>query len=300
MNRSIFVALTAVLAGTLLCGCEEEHTVYSDAEYVMFADQEATYPVEQDVEYFEVPVASTVACDYDRTFGVEVIDRGSNAVEGLHYRLRSNTITIKAGERSTSVGVHGIYDNIEPTDSLGFILKLVMPEQLEMPLYGSQTNVVMMKSCPFDIDAFTGYCMVTSLFLYEFSSLSYQRLIYTEKHPTLENTIICRNFLYDGYDITMTFEPDDPLSPTVGMDADQVLSDEASVFGTIYGDNKILVAESSYADSYFYSCRNYVALWFMAYAENLGTSVGTVGHFYNILEWVSDEEADRLRREDGI
>ena len=153
----------------------------------MFADTAATYMVLQDKEYFSVPVTSTVACDYDRTFGVEIIDQGSNAVEGKHYRLLSNTITIKAGQRAANVEVRGLYDNIEPTDSLGFILKLVMPEQVNWNLYHDQTKVVMMKSCPYDVNDFTGWCVVTSLFLNQYPGIentSLQRLIRTEKHPT--------------------------------------------------------------------------------------------------------------------
>ena len=33
------------------------------------------------------------------------------------------------------------------------------------------------------------------------------------------------------------------------------------------------------------------------YVRNLNTSVGTVGNFYTVMEWVSDEEAERLMRE---
>ena len=54
-----------------------------------------------------------MAADHDRTFAVEVIDRESNAVEGKHYKILSNTVTIKAGERSTNLEVQGIYDNLE-------------------------------------------------------------------------------------------------------------------------------------------------------------------------------------------
>ena len=32
------------------------------------------------------------------TFGVEVVDKQSNAIEGKHYRILNNTVTIKAGE----------------------------------------------------------------------------------------------------------------------------------------------------------------------------------------------------------
>jgi hypothetical protein len=38
-------------------------------------------------------------------------------------------------------------------------------------------------------------------------------------------------------------------------------------------------------------------IWTEMYVENLGVPVGTVGHFYNIMEWVSDEEGERLKKE---
>ena len=271
---------------------------YSDAEYVMFADTLATYPVQKDVEYFSIPVVSTVIVDYDRTYGVEIIDKGSNAIEKLHYRLQSNTITIKAGENRADVMVHGYYDNIEATDSLGFTLQLVMDEKYVMPLYGKQTKAVLMKSCPFDVNDFTGYCVLTSMFLYNYNSTgSYQRLVYTEKHPTEPNMIICRNWINDGYDVTMTFNASDPMKPFITMDADQVASDEGSFFGISYGDDKLLVTNSSLYDSIFYPCGRYLYVWTEMYVEKLGEPVGTVGHFYNIMEWVSDEEGERLKNE---
>lgn len=295
-----YIALPFV-AALLACGCQERYVTYSDAEYVMFADTLATYPVQQDVEWFAIPVVSTVTRDYDRTFGVEIIDKGSNAIENVHYRLQSNTITIKAGENRADVMVHGYYDNIGATDSLGFELRLVMNDRLEMPLYGKSTKAVLMKSCPFDINDFTGYCVLTSMFLYNYSVTgSYQRLVYTEKHPTEENTIICRSWINDGYDVTLTFHPEDPMSPLVTMDEGQIASDEASFFGTTHGDDKILVTSSAFYDSIFYPCGSYLYIWTEMYVENLGTSVGTVGHFYNIMEWISDEEAERLRIEEGM
>lgn len=288
----LFAAVSA------LSGCHERYVTYSDNEYVMFADTMATYPVQKDVEWFNIPVVSTVVKDYDRTFGVEIIDKGNNAIENVHYRLESNIVTIKAGENRADVRVHGYYDNIEATDSLGFELQLVMNSNLVMPMYGNSTKAVLMKSCPFDINNFTGYCVLTSMFLYNYSVTgAYQKLVYTEKHPTQENMIICRNWINDGYDVTMTFNADDPMKPLVTMDRDQVASDEGSFFGTAHGDNKILVTNSSYYDSVFYPCGNYLYIWTEMYVENLGETVGTVGHFYNIMEWVSDEEAERLKRE---
>ena len=295
--RYIAIPLLAVLSAA----CQERYVTYDDAEYVMFADTMATYPVQKDVEYFSIPVVSTVVRDYDRTFGVEVIDKGSNAIENHHYRLQSNTVTIKAGETRADVLVHGFHDNIEATDSIGFTLQLVMNDKLEMPLYGRQAKAVLMKSCPFDINSFTGYCVLTSMFLYDYSITgSYQRLVYTEKHPTEENMIICRNWINDGYDVTMRFNTADPMKPFVTMDPDQVASDEGSFFGTAHGDDKILVTNSALYDSVFYPCGSYLYLWVEVYVENLGVPVGTVGHFYNIMEWISDEEAERLMREEGM
>ena len=298
MKKYLIYITLAFAAMLTASSCHERYVTYDDAEYVMFADTIATYPVQQDVEYFSIPVVSTVTRDYDRTFGVEIIDKGNNAIEGLHYRLQSNTVTIKAGETRADVMVHGIYDNIEAEDQLRFQLRLVMNDDLVMPLYGKDTKANLMKVCPFDINAFTGYCVFTSMFLYDYSITgSYQRLVYTEKHPTEDNTIICRNWLNDGYDVTMKFHPEDPLRRVVTMDEGQVVSDEGSFFGTAHGDDKILVRSSSINESLFFTCGSYLYFWAEIYVENLGEPVGTVGHFYNIMEWISDEEAQRLRNE---
>jgi hypothetical protein len=298
MKQILKYITLAALAAVSLAGCKEHYVTYGDAEYVMFADTMATYPVQQDVEYFSIPVVSTVTRAYDRTFGVEIIDKGNNAIENFHYRLKSNTITIKAGETRADVLVHGYYDNIEDTDSLGFQLRLVMDENLVMPMYGKDAKAVLMKSCPFDINNFTGYCVLTSMFLYQYAITgSYQRLVYTEKHPTEENMIICHDWIADGYDVTMTFNPEDVMNPFVSMEEGQIASDEGSFFGTAHGDDRILVRSSALYDSIFYPCGNYLYIWTEIYVENLGVPVGTVGHFYNIMEWVSDEEAERLKKE---
>lgn len=289
------------LAALSFVACEEEYTTYSDAEYVMFADTMSINMVLPDQEYFSVAVASTVACKYDRTFGVEIVDEGSNAIEGKHFRLLSNSVTIPAGKLATEVKVQGLYDNILPTDSLGFTLRLVMPEQLEWELYKDnvQTKVVMYKACPFDVNNFSGWCVVTSLLLrnYPGDNDSYQRLIKTEVHPSVPNTVILRECFYDGYDLTITFDTTDVANPIVTMDKDQLLSDEASVFGQILGDNHILTTHSSYYPSYYNSCQRFVELWNEVYVEDLGEMIGTVGHFYSILEWVSDEEAADLKKQ---
>lgn len=298
MMKRLPIYLIVALA---LLSCKEQYTTYSDAEYVMFADSISTNMVQRDNSRFKVAVASTVARSYDRTFGVEIVDAGSNAVEGKHYHLLTSSVTIPAGELAADVEVEGIYDNIEATDSLGFKLRLVMAEQLKWDLYkdSDMTKVVMYKSCPFDRNTFTGYAVLTSLLLRDYpgENMSYQKVIYTEPHPTEEDMIVLHDCFYNGYDITLTLHGGNAAEPKVTMESDQVLSDEASVFGQILGDNHILGESSPYYASYFNSCQRFVVLWLHVYVEDLGTPIGTVGNFYNVLEWISDEEAERLKRE---
>ena len=282
--------------------CQEQYITYGDKCYVMFSEQEQYFLVEENQDYFSVAIAATTSTSKDRTFGVEVIDKGSNAIEGLHYRLLSNSVTIPAGELAGEVKVKGIYENIEPTDSLGFTLKLIIPEEMEWnDVYtdATQTKVVMYKSCPFDINNFTGWCLVSSMMVqtYPGENVSYQRVVKAEKHPSEENTIILRNCFYDGYDVNITLHNERADEPIITMEPDQVISDEASVFGQILGDNHILATHSPYYDSYYNSCQGFAVLWMHVYVEDLGESVGTVGHFYNVIEWLSDEEAEEIQRE---
>ena len=131
MKKLLFGCITAVAALIALVGCEQDKVVYSGPNYLMFSDTLYQYGVQESNEIFNVPVSATVPADYDRTFAVEILDKKSNAVEGKHYKLLSNTVTIKAGEMAANVEVQGNYESIEPTDSLGFALHLIIPESNE-------------------------------------------------------------------------------------------------------------------------------------------------------------------------
>jgi hypothetical protein len=289
-----YIAMSFV-AAMALNACQERYVTYEGAEYVMFADTLAVYPVMEGADQFSIPVVSTVTRDYDRTFGVEVLDKLSNAIERKHYSLESNTITIKAGETRADVKVRGHFENIGEADSLGFALQLVMNDELVMPLYGKQTKAVLMKTGKFDRSKFTGYCVLSSMFLQNYSlNGEYNRLIFTEPHPTLKNTVICRNWLKDGYDVELTFNDDDPLMPIVTM-ARTVASDQGSFFGTAYGQwgDKLYVRSSNLAQSIFYPLGGYLYIW----TEISVDEYGIVGNFYNVMQWVTDEEAERIKRE---
>ena len=289
-----YIAMSFV-AALALNACQERYVTYEGAEYVMFADTLAVYPVMEGADQFSIPVVSTVTRDYDRTFGVEVLDKLSNAIERKHYSLESNTITIKAGETRADVKVRGHFENIGEADSLGFALQLVMNDELVMPLYGKQTKAVLMKTGKFDRSKFTGYCVLSSMFLQNYSlNGEYNRLIFTEPHPTLKNTVICRNWLKDGYDVELTFNDDDPLMPIVTM-ARTVAGDQGSFFGTAYGQwgDKLYVRSSNLAQSIFYPLGGYLYIW----TEISVDEYGIVGNFYNVMQWVTDEEAERIKRE---
>ena len=303
---NIFMAL-AIVAGVV--SCKEQYITYNDAEYLMFSDTLTTNAVLSTGDPIKVSIASTVARQYDRTYAVEIIDKGSNAIEGVHYRLKSNTFTIPAGKLSAEVEVLGNYDNIEPTDSLGFTLQLVMPDALKWDLYPNhnRTKVVMFKSCPFDVNEWGGteleprYCLLTSLLLYSYpgTNASYQRLVKCYKHKNKENTVVMDDLFYDGYDVELTFNTENPSQPLLTMEADQVIGDEFAVFGIAWGDGKILAQSSptgTYVSSYN-ACQKYAQLYVRMYIKDFSTLIGYVGDFYNILEWVSKEEAEEIMRE---
>ena len=303
MKRLVSYIVLAAAAVTAAVGCAETHTVYSDAEYIMFSDTASLHMIQEGARTFTVPVASTVACDYDRTVGVEILDSKSSAVEGLHYTLASNTVTIKAGERVARMEVTGNYEALEESDTVNIALRLVIPESVKWDLYGDMTNVKLLKAGTWSADKFTGWCVVTSSFLYTYpgNNTSMQRLIYTEQHPTEENTVILHSFLYDGYDVSIRFKTDDTDKPHVTMDEDQELGNSREIFYTVHGDGHVLVKSSPYYISYFNALSNYVMLYIYVHVTDLGDEYGVVDPYsLNALEWVSDEEADRLEREEGL
>lgn len=288
------MAMLALLVG--LAGCEQDMVKYTGPQYLMFSDTLYHYGVEESCKTFNVPVSATVSADHDRTFAVEIIDKESNAVEGLHYKLLSNTVTIKAGELAANVEVQGVYENINIADSLGFALRLVVPEKEEWNLYGTEAKVVMQKICPFDIHAFTGYCKVQSTYYTDFLPNTDIRLITSEIVEGEENTVVLHNLFYDGYDVKISFDRKNILEPWVTM-KEQVVCTTGEAFGTIYGDGKLLINQPPHS-SFYSSCENYVFQYVTLSVDNKdGTEFGTVGTFANLIEWISDAEAEKLKEQ---
>lgn len=286
-----FLAVSAIIIG--LTGCEQKRVSYNGPSYLMFSDTLYDYPVQETNEVFKVPVSTTKAVDYDRIFAVEIIDKESNAIEGKHYKLLNNTVVIKAGKMTADVEVQGIYENIAATDSLGFSMRLILPEETEWDLYGKGAKVVLHKTCPFDINNFKGYCKVTSTYLLEFMQSS-TRLIKTELSQDEDNTVILKDLYYDGYDVKLKFKTGDVYRPYITME-DCVCASTSDAFGTIYGDGKLMMSQPTNYVSYYNTCEKFVLQYVTLSVYNKDkTLYGTVGTYLNILEWISDAEAEDM------
>ena len=283
--------LLVLLSG--FTSCQEERVVYNGPQYIMFSDTLSVVGVEEKGDYADIYISSTMPMDKDRTLAVEVIEQESSAIEGVHYTIESNTVVIKAGELATSVRIRGHYENLTVDEELPEIkLRLISPEETQWDLYedkGLETKVMLQKVCPFDINAFTGYAMITSTYLYNYVG-GYNRLIKTEVDPVEENTIIMRDFYYDGYDVKLRFTTDDPLNPLIEMD-DQPLVTTGEAFGTKYGDGMLHIYQPSNYVSYYSACEKFIYQYITLWVPGMAAGTNTVGTFIHAIEWISDDEA---------
>ena len=297
MNKNILLGIVASFAMlATFTSCDEEYIVYNGPEYIMFADTLSVLGVENNDSMFDIAIAATTVSDKDRTVAVEVVEKGSSAIEGLHYTIESNTVTIKAGEMVGNLRIKGFSKNLTVEKDPEIVLHLITNEKYNWNLYnGDTTRVVLRKICPFDVNAFSGYAMVTSTFLYNYVG-GYNRLIKTEVDSTEENTIIMRDFYYDGYDVKLRFTTDDPLNPLIEMD-DQPLVTTGEAFGTKYGDGMLHIYQPSNYVSYYSSCEKFIYQYITLWVPGMAAGTNTVGTFIHAIEWISDDEARILKNQ---
>lgn len=287
--RHIFYGGIALLG--LLAGCQAEKTTYDGPNYILFSADSHTLGILDSEEWFEIPISATRTANEERTIGVEVVASESSAIEGLHYILESNTLTIPKGELTTAVRIKGLAENIDINSMLSIKLRLVIDPELVWDAYGIESEVQLQRCCPFDINNFTGYAKITSTWTMQYMNAE-ARLVRTERDLKDQNTIIIKDMFYDGYDIRLRLNSDDRLNPTVEL-AEQVLGTTGEAFGTIYGNGKLMMAEPTGYTSYYGTCENFLVLYSMMYVDG----VGIVGTYVNIFEWISDLEAERIMRE---
>ena len=287
--RHIFYGGIALLG--LLAGCQAEKTTYEGPDYILFSADSHTLGILDSEEWFEIPISATRTANEERTIGVEVVAAESSAIEGLHYILESNTLTIPKGELTTAVRIKGLAENIDINSMLSIKLRLVIDPELVWDAYGIESEVLLQKCCPFDINNFTGYAKITSTWTMQYMNAE-ARLVRTERDPEDKSAIIGKDMFYDGYDIRLRLNSDDRLNPTVTL-TEQVLGTTGEAFGTIYGNGKLMMAEPTGYTSYYGTCENFLVLYTMMYVDG----VGVVGTYVNIFEWISDLEAERIMRE---
>lgn len=299
INYGLMSMLTLLMCAITSCG-DAERPSYEGPNYILFSDTLTVLAVQNNEEVFDIPVAATEACSYDRTVAVEVIDKKSNAIEGKHYTIESNTITIKAGERAANVRIRGNYDAIAATDSLGLTLRLLTQQADQWDLYEKsyEAKVILQKCCPFDINLFNGYAVLTSTYMQEFMHIVDNRLIKAIIDPEEENTIIMKDFFYDGYNVKIRFTTNDILNPLIEMD-EQTFASTAEAFGTNYGDGYLHLYQSSSGVSYYSTCEQFIFQYFTLYVPGMAGN-NVVGTFASAIEWISNDEAKRLYLEGSM
>ena len=286
--------LYTLLALALFTACNTKHITYTGPMYIAFSDSLSICPVMPSGEPFDVYIAATKPSSVDRTFSVEVLNKKSNAIYGHHFEIENQTVTIPAGEMATSVRIIGNYDNIEANDSLSIVLSLLSVDDYEWDLYGQTTRVELKKACPFDINNFTGWVKMTSSFWLQYSSsLHFERIVKSEPVEGDPNAFIIKDFMMDGYDVKFYVDATDILNPVVHMDGEQVVGDTRIPFQMVYGDGRIRGLEDPSYLPYFDICNRYAETYMYMYVKN----VGTIGTFVNIIEWITDEEANEYLSE---
>jgi hypothetical protein len=142
------------------------------------------------------------------------------------------------------------------------------------------------------MNTFTGYAVLTSTWTMQFMNTE-STLVKTHLDTTMPNTIVVESMYYEGYDIRLTLNNDNRLEPLIEMPKAQVVGSTGEAFGTIYGNGKLMMMQSEESVSYYSPCEGFLLQYVTMYVEE----VGTVGNFAHVLEWISDDEAERIMRE---
>ncbi len=289
--KNLYVALFVLLL-TSIVGCEPERTTYDGPNYIMFSAERHDLGIIDSDEWLEIPITATRTADYDRNVGVEIIAARSSAIEGVHFTIESTTVTIPAGELTTALRIKGNPDAISVSDNLGITLNLAIEEENVWEEYGTETEVYLHKCCPLDMNAFTGYAVLTSTWAMQYMNVE-SLLVKTHLDETTPNTIVVESMFYEGYDIRITLKNDNRLEPLIEMPEAQVVGSTGEAFGTIYGNGKLMMMQPADSGSYYSPCEGFLLLYVTIYVEE----VGTVGTYANVLEWISEDEAERIMRE---
>lgn len=276
---NIYFLSTLMLLLLAFTGCSEEKTLYSGNEYVMFADTLHYMPVTPNVgKTFEIVVSTTQKVNYDRSYGVELVVNKSNAIEGRHFELLSNNVTIKAGELTGSILVKGIYDDIIYGEELIFTLRLLTSKEDVWDLYGKETKVSLIKCPKFSIDDYTGNLKLYASFPFSNENVTF----YVKSEKLNDSILLIKQPFSDKYDLKVRFSDNknNPFEDGVSVNEQIAFSDVT--YGRVF--TKTVTSNPSY---YITEARS-----LFLYMDMFVTEVGSFGIHRYIFKWVPQSEVD--------
>lgn len=299
MKRSI-LHLLFILCTLLTVGCNSDNVEVAGGIY-RFSSASYAFGVQESEEWFEVPIIATLPHSQTRNIGIEVVAAESSAIEGVHFSLESHTIQLKADKEACTLRIKGNPEKFEVGEILSLKLRLAVDESFIDNDTAGECEIILHRCCPFDINRFEGYAVLTSTWCMQYMSADSRLVHATVEHDN--NIVIIEDMFYDGYDIRVKLDSGDRLNPIATLTDTQILGPTGEAFGTIYGDGKILIAEAKeYASenmdlsgyvSFYSMCEGFMMLYTVMYVDG----IGEIGLFGNILEWISDDEAERIMRE---
>jgi IMP dehydrogenase/GMP reductase len=117
-----------------------------------------------------------------------------------------------------------------------------------------------------------------------------------EQDPEKENGVIINDFFLDGMDLKISFNTQKPLEPKVEMETQVVTKLSEVTGGAVLGTDMILAVPYTGVVSYFNVCQGFALLYHTFYVEGY-ESAGPLGTYPTIVEWISKEEYDYLKKQ---
>lgn len=282
MRKIYNILLTAVLFVVAACSSQTEEITYQGNNFVQFSDSTFQMPVTEDERVFEVPVVMSRTSAENRNVIVDIDTKKTNATEGYHFVLESRNVTIPAGQLAGKARLRAKYEHLTPKDSLAITLRIVGDQSETSPLYGSVTNVRLVKCMPFHIEDYAGDMLLTCTFPFSTSATS-TFLITSQKID--EKTLQVNGPFEEKRNLILKFHDgkDDPFDRNIDM-REQVAFTDIN-FG------QVSMATVPNAPSYYIPSERAFVLFLDAYLAGLGT----FGSFYYVFQWITPDEAEARR-----
>lgn len=287
MKKIIFYPLSLLtLITAVFSSCDKEEVTFSGNDYVLFSDTLAYMPVTEDENRtFDVEIAATKVSNVDRNYAVEMVVNKTNAIEGHHFDLVSNNLTIKAGELSGKVKVKGYYDNIVYGEKLEFTLRLLAPKNEKWDLYGDESRVSLIKCPKFDINKFAGNLRMYAAF--PFSNKMINFLIKSE--VINDSTLLLKAPFDPRIDLKVRFHnnANNPFENRITVYEQEVFPDLSN--GMVFVKT-VDIKPSNYITE---------ARTFALYLDVFVPKLGSFGVHQYIYRWVSQSEVDAESNDTG-